>query len=731
MNSGLETELRISPKPIIGVAVFLISSLFFGVEMTRTTWHSVDRVLTLTVVALSVLAVSWLLVNWRSLIGSWATLLSLVVVIYLMAVWLSLPASLILWTLPVILATLLIGFPASTVTALCETLSLILVHLSRPDFLSFSVSAVALVGIWSALGIAYAIHHPTQRLLGWLAAYYERGRTLVQEAHEQRMKSEEVLEGLAIANRQLALANSRAMQLRTVAEEAQRAKTAFVANVSHEFRTPLNMIIGLVDLMVETPEIYAAVLSSEMRADLRVIHRNCEHLSNMVDDVLDLTRMETGHLALHKDRVRLSDIIEISITAIRPLIDKKRLRLEVQVPHDLPAVYCDDTRIQQVILNLLSNATRFTDKGGIAIEVVRQDQQVCVSVSDTGPGISPEDAKKIFQPFEQGRLWRGKGSSGLGLSISKRFVELHGGEMWLESELGVGTTFYFTLPISPPISPVAKPGHTINEEWIWRETAFKAGRRAYSRDLVKPRMVVYDAVGGLCQWFSHYGGEVEFVSARDLDEVSRILDTSQATGVLLNASDPSELWSLIETIRVGGDGTPILGCSVPRMVDRAVLAGAAAHLVKPVTRSDLASAIAQVERSVRHILIIDDDPNVLKLLSRMLNVIDDRMMVTTASGGRSALEAMRSNPPDLVLLDVVMDDLDGWQVLDTVMEDPVLKEIPIILVSAQDPTDHRPMSDVFAVTIGDGISLSRLLRCSQELPNLLLTPEASPDLAPG
>jgi signal transduction histidine kinase len=198
------------------------------------------------------------------------------------------------------------------------------------------------------------------------------------------------------------LANERTANLRAIAEEAQRTKTAFVANVSHEFRTPLNMILGLVELMVENPEIYAVSLSSSMRDDLNVVYRNCEHLANLINDVLDLTRMEAGYLTLHRERVDLQEIIEDSVTAIRPLMEKKRLALDVLVPDELPRVYCDRTRMQQVLLNLLSNAARYTDVGRITVQVVQQDQHVVISVADTGPGICSEDVGRIFEPFFQG-----------------------------------------------------------------------------------------------------------------------------------------------------------------------------------------------------------------------------------------------------------------------------------------------------------------------------------------
>ncbi len=731
MESGLDVELRITPKPILAALVVLALVLYFGVETSSVAWEQVDRAISVAVVMLLLAVVSWTFLSWHPLLGRWSTLLSLIAVAYAVDVGLGVPEALVLWALPVVFATSLIGFSASVGLALGETLLLIVMRVLQPSSVPLGTFSVALIGIWGALGGAYGFHHPARRLVGWLEDYFERGQRFLLEAQAQRAKLEQAMEGFATANRQLALANTRATELRAVAEEAQRAKTAFVANVSHEFRTPLNMIIGLVDLMVESPEIYATVLSPEMRADLKVIHRNCEHLSNMINDVLDLTRMEAGRLALHKERVHLSQIIEAGVETIMPLIEKKRLSVAVKIPPDLPAIYCDNIRIQQVILNLLSNATRFTDDGGITVTVKRKAPQVWVSVADTGAGIRPEDVDTIFQPFEQGGLWRGKGSSGLGLSISKRFVELHGGKMWLESELGVGTTFTFTLPISPPMQPVARPEAAINEDWVWHEGVFKAGGLAYTKDLFKPRIVVCDREGGLHDWLTHYATEVEFISAGGLDEVVQILDQAPVNAVVFNVMDPVEMRSLIERARREIVGTPILGCAMPQMVERAVRAGAAGHLVKPVTRADLEATIASIEQPVRRVMVVDDDPDVLQLFGRMLRVLDADIDVVTASDGEEALATMCHRPPDLVLLDIVMAHMDGWEILESIVDDPALQEVPVVFISAQDPVDRQPMSDLLAVTIDEGISLSQLLRCSQVLPNLLLAPEAVPDLAPG
>jgi signal transduction histidine kinase/CheY-like chemotaxis protein len=725
---GHESELRISAKWVIGILMLLGIAVILGIHPTASPSDQLKAMF----VGLSIQAVSaiiWRLDSWNPRVSRWLTVIAVVVLVYLGNSQLDVPGFLTLMAIPTALAAALLDLPAATVVGAGQT---VLVLLSPRPVASGPSIAIAVVAVWAMLGVMAAVYRPVQPVVQWAWEYSQEAQGLLQEARDRKEELARTLDGLANANRQLALANERMASLRMIAEEAQRAKAAFVANVSHEFRTPLNMIIGLVDLMAETPEFYDVVLSPKMREDLEVVHRNCEHLSNMVNDVLDLTRTEAGRLALYSEQVDLKGIVDRSVAAVRPLLENKRLTLQVTIPDDLPTVYCDRTRIQQVILNLLSNAARFTEEGGITIEVVREDQRVLVSVRDTGPGISPEDAERIFEPFWQGGGGpsRHKGGSGLGLSISRQFVRLHGGRMWVESELGIGTTFFFTLPISPPVGHAARPGGSIREDWLWREQAFRTDRAAHTDQLVKPRVVICDETGTLYHQFARYSGEAEFVDTRDLAQAGRELEGFPARAVVLNITAPADFPPLVEAIRRQAPGTPVMGCSVPEQAERAIDAGALGHLIKPVTRTDLEDAIQAVGKPVRRVLVVDDDPDVLQLFSRMLHVCDNTLRVLTASSGKEALDKLRRTPPDLMLLDIVMPDMDGKQVLESMVQDEGIENVPTFFVSAQDPADQPPVSDFLITAMDGGLSLSKLLRCSMAISALLLEPEEGPDLAP-
>jgi signal transduction histidine kinase/CheY-like chemotaxis protein len=723
---GLNPEMHVSPKVVIATLaasswVLAFVSEFLS-ESTKLT------VLAIFTAVLSIIA--WVLESRNTRVSRWFTVMVLATLVLLAHLWLRLPGALTWLAVPTALAVVLLGFPAAGGTALVEAALLILLSLGSSESADWEAIGVAIGANLAILGVMFAAYEPARREVTRSGAYFDRAQALLEQARDRRVELEQALADLANANRQLALTGERMAVLRTIAEEAQKAKTIFVAKVSHEFRTPLNMIIGLVSLMAETPEMYDVVLPPEMSSDLEVVHRNCVHLANMVNDVLSLTQMEAGRLVLHREQVDLRQLIDSAVTAVRPLVDKKGISLQVEVPDGPIQVYCDATRIQQVILNLVSNAARFTVAGRITVRVEREDQRVVVSVTDTGPGISPEDVEMIFEPFCQGSsdIWREKGGTGLGLSISKQFVQLHGGRMWLESEVGVGSSFLFELPASPPVEHIARPGHHIRAEWMWREQAFLRTERAGVADeLAKPRLVVCDETGALYPQFAGYADQAEFIEARSLAGAMEALQQCPAHALVLNAAAPGILLSQIERVRAQTPDTPIVGCSVRRSMAHALEVGATGYLTKPVTRAQLEKAIQNLDQPISRVLVIDDDPDVLRLFTRLLHVCDDTLSVVTASSGEQGVEMARSDPPDLVLLDVIMSGMDGWQVLERLRGEERTAGIPILFVSAQDLVDRPPESQLLVTTLGEGLSISQLLQCSMTLPELLLSPEGKPD----
>ncbi len=731
-NAKLAAEFLISPRWVLVTLLAAGGALSIGAELFTYPWFMVSKTFSF-VVLLTVMALAGhFLLTWRAVAGRWFTVFALSMAVHLCGIWLQLPGSLTWAVIPVAFAAPLGGMPTATLTAVGESLLVLLLVQFSGAVPDAATATPALVGIWSIWGAMLAMSYVIRQEATWFAHYFTQAHQHLEEARTHRADLMQALEDLAHANRQLALMNHRVIALQRIAEEAQKAKTSFVARVSHEFRTPLNMIIGLTDLIVERPEIYDAILSPRMREALRIVHRNSQHLSDMVNDVLDLSRLETDHLVLHRERVAIREIIAVTVEAVQPLLESKKLALQLEIAADVPAVYCDRTRIEQVVLNLVSNATRYTDQGQITISATQQQQMVCVRVTDTGQGIAPADRERIFEPFAQGTstVWRDKGGSGLGLSISKQFIERHGGRIWVESTVGVGTVFAFELPISSPLDDLellqqtGGPGHKISADWMWH--AHRARPKLPTTHL-RPRVVVCDESGDLYDTLSHFSGELELVHTMKHDEVTAALRQMPAQAVLLNVNSLDELQPWLAAIPKESKGTPLIGCAVPRSLAQARAHGLLGQLIKPITRTALAQALAWLGKPIRRVLVVDNGHEEVALLSQMLWAHDASLEIVTAYDGKTALEKLCAQPIDLMLLDIIMPGMTGWQVLEAMAANDDMPKTPTFFVSAQDPYEQPPRSNFMVVATEAGLSLTQLLRCSLAVANLLLQPDGTPD----
>jgi signal transduction histidine kinase len=227
---------------------------------------------------------------------------------------------------------------------------------------------------------------------------------------------------------------------------ASQHKSQFLANMSHELRTPLNAILGYTELMID--EIYGEI-PDKMKGVLDRVQSNGKHLLGLINDVLDLSKIEAGQLTLALADYSIGDVVHTVITAVESLATEKRLALKSELPPGLPRVRGDQRRIAQVLLNLVGNAIKFTDTGEVAVQASAANGSFTIAVRDTGPGIAAADQRKIFEEFQQAdtSVTRKKGGTGLGLSIAKRIVEMHGGRIGVESTPGQGSTFSITLPV--------------------------------------------------------------------------------------------------------------------------------------------------------------------------------------------------------------------------------------------------------------------------------------------
>jgi len=649
----------------------------------------------------------------------WAALLVVSVgwgYIFTIAALLKIEAVLFLLIIPVGLCTLMLGIWVGL--ALLAASAILLFF--PPGFLAFLTSPAQVsvsIGMFATWGMLWLTLYPLLTTLQWAWESYRSSNQSLEQAQRFQGQLQQSIQDLGDVTAQLKRQNEISHNLRLIAEEERRAKQEFVANVSHELRTPLNMIIGFSSTMLASPGVYGK-LPPKLLADLQVILRNSTHLSELIDDVLDLSQINADRMALSKEQVNLRELVDAAVTAVRPLFESKKISLEVDFPIDIPLILCDPTRIREVLLNLLSNAGRFTEQGGVTVRVTATQAEVEVSVSDTGPGIPLESQKKLFEPFQQadGSIRRKYGGTGLGLSISKAFVELHNGKMWVESTLGNGTTFYFSLPL---LTLAAAPVSLMR--WFNPYQSYDETRHVtkFPEVDMRPRLVVVERGTVLQKLLRRHATDANLAVFYSLEAAAKDMAEISPQALFINQS-PIE--NALEQLKEPGalpEGVPALVCALQDKDPRAGELRVADYLVKPVSREALLGSIHALGKPVETILVVDDDNEVRQLYRRMLASDETEYRVLRAGDGIQALEMLANEKVDLILLDVTMPRMDGFQFLAARDLRPELRDVPVIMLSARDPQGEPVLSNALAVAYGGGLSARRVLECAEALMNVL------------
>ncbi len=666
---------------------------------------------------------TWMVHEAGYLVGAW-TLVGGCMAIIIMVLWLSrIGAIASLFALPIGLASLFISTGAGAIAAVLSSMILIRVVSSSLPVNSETV-AVSLAGLWGTFLLAWGFSHLMHTVMDWSWTHYEEARQLLKKARDRQVELMQIQNDLADANLQLARLHERLRGMYHVAEEARKAKEEFVANVSHELRTPLNMIIGFSEMIIQAPQTYGSALPPTLLADIAVIHRNSQQLSGLIEDVLDLSQIEAGYMTLTKEQSSLQEVIEEAAIAVSPLFESNGLYLDIVVPEDLPPLLCDHVRIRQVVLNLLSNAGRFTEAGGVHVRAWQEREHIVISVADTGLGIARDDQDKIFEPFRQlsGATQQRHGGRGLGLTISRKFVEMHHGKMWLDSEPGVGTTFYFSLPIEPPA--------LIDEgvsRWFSPYLRYEARTRPSlaPRPQLIPRFVVLERGDVLKHLLDRHLNGGDIISVQSIDEAVHQLECAPAQALIVNdASMRKHLGSSTHLVRMP-HSTPVVTCCVPGKNEAAEDLGVVDYLVKPLARETLLSALARLGDDIQTVLLVDDEPEALHLFARMLLSAERGFRVLRANNGQQALSLLHERRPDVMLLDLLMPCVDGFQVLAEKNEDPTLRDIPVVVISARDPMGEPIVSKALTVTRDDGLSMREIVTSIQAIGEIL-SPEREP-----
>ncbi len=581
------------------------------------------------------------------------------------------PVVVFFYALLPLMAVVTMGWPAGL---LAEGLAIALMWwLSHNPFMPplppSYVLGVSIGGAFTGL-LGWATARTLVTAVQWSLFSLEQARQNMEKARQHRTRLAKVLKDLDMAYHRLEKANSALLVARDAAVAAERFKAEFVANVSHELRTPLNLIIGFSEVMATAPESYeGAPLPRAYRGDVMAIYRSAQHLSDLIDDVLDLSQIEAGRMPLAKKAVDLGEVIHEAAEIMRSLAEARELRLELDLPDELPVLRLDRTRIRQVLLNLLSNAMRFTEVGWIRVHAHVEDQETVVTVEDSGPGIAADRLANAFEAFSQLEDGHAHEGSGLGLALSKKFVDLHGGKIWIESELGRGTTVGFTLPIP-------------KDQEIIRVSSGKASSSVRYQEGQPSVLVLHDDPRILSSLRRHIDG-YQLILADTVEKAREIIREAFPVVVIMDVDWANHWATTIPDLNLPSL-TPLITCPLPSPRHLGRLLGAADYLPKPVTRGNLQDTLSRLPRLPQTVLIVDDNPRIVRLLARLLKTINPSVRVLEAFSGQEGLEIVRSQRPEVVLLDMVMPDIDGYAVLEKITNDKTMAEVQIIVTSAHD-----------------------------------------------
>lgn len=619
-----------------------------------------------------------------------------------------------LFVIPVIFSSVLLGQ-----TSLFLTTTLVIMMMVGLSLLDASLPFAAFApSLLTVLLTAIAISSSTRNLhiaLAWTLNGYRHAHKneLLARAHKAQL--EQALIRLDRAMAGIQRTNARLVQVSAEAEEARRVKQQFAQTISHELRTPLNLIAGFAETMIKSPEYYGGALPPNYLRDLSVVYRNACHLQDLVSDVLDLARLEAAYLSLQVEELDFATLIHDAINMARALVESRGLALHTAIAPALPLVLGDAVRLKQVILNLLKNAVRFTEQGSVTVQAWSEGNTVVVAVADTGIGIPEESLSHIFEPFRQleNPMQRRTEGAGLGLSISQQLITLHGGKIWVESEVGTGSTFFFSVPIKQvetlnlerstdtplpqplPIAQQQKPLALVLTKNI-------ASAAPVSRALNDHRVICITDPA-----------QLPTMGQRLLPEVI-LVDTSTTTLDQGMSAFVQEL-QLADTI--------VIACPLPGDVHFPQQLEADNYLVKPITSQDLWAALHQFDDHIEHVLIVEDDRDYARLVSRILNNPIQRYTITYAYNAHEALQLAERTHPDLILLDLTLPDMHGSAVIETLRAQPAFHSTRIVVITAQEETESAAtlVGELTMAKTG-GMHPNELLRWLHALSNRHATP---------
>jgi signal transduction histidine kinase/CheY-like chemotaxis protein len=456
-------------------------------------------------------------------------------------------------------------------------------------------------------------------------------------------------------------------------EMASQHKSQFVASMSHELRTPLNAIIGLTEMMVSNAPRFGTEKAAE---PLRRVHRAGTHLLGLINQVLDLSKIEAGKLELSPETVSLAPLLEDVVGTARQLAEQNKNRLVVESPENLGSLTVDPMRLRQILLNLLSNACKFTKQGEVKLrvkKVVDGRNWIEIAVADTGIGMTPEQQAKLFEEFTQAdsSTARQYGGTGLGLAITRRLARMMGGDVTVASEPGKGSVFTVRLPGSAESQARSSPGSD--------------GRRSPTADCV---LVIDDDATARELIADHLKAEgFSVATAAGGVEGLKLAKDLRPTAITLDVMMPDlDGWSVLGALRQDPElaDIPVIMITIVDEHRRGIALGAAGYLTKPIDRERLHRLVARFRASTppTRVLLVEDDAVQRERMRGWLE--GPHWAVREAANGREALDRLQQGKPDVILLDLMMPEMDGFAVVAALQKEPAWRDIPVIVITALD-----------------------------------------------
>ncbi|MEQ8443171.1 MAG: response regulator [Alphaproteobacteria bacterium] len=466
---------------------------------------------------------------------------------------------------------------------------------------------------------------------------------------------------------------------KVAAEQANWAKSQFLANMSHELRTPLNAVIGYAELLTETAEDEG--WDEEAIGDLSKIKASGRHLLSLINSVLDLSKIEAGKMELFTENFSIPDMIDDIADSLKPLAEKNGNRITTECPPDVGEMRSDLTKIRQILFNLMSNAVKFTEDGTVTIQASRRgmDKEAVIQfdVVDTGIGISQSDLAVVFDSFTQaeGTMAGTSGGTGLGLSITKRFCELLGGSVTAESVVGQGSRFTVVLPAVLDAAPDATVG----------SLAEAGGTKRPGR----PTILVIDDDPAVRDLLSRRLGSNGFnvsVAETGTDGLA-MAKHARPDAITLDILMPGmDGWAVLQALKDDPalTGIPVIMVSITEETSRGFSMGAVGHLEKPIDQTRLVNLLRAHCPVARRVLLVEDEEAMRHLLRNSLE--DGHYIVDEAGNGVEALDRLSLRQPDLIILDLMMPEMDGFELLTRLRNNIAWRDIPIAAVTAKDLT---------------------------------------------